>query len=74
MNMIEPSDAERSMWPEATVDYVAALEARVSSLEAIARRVESWWLGNAMYRFDGAPECIFALREAIEPTADRSAP
>lgn len=26
--MIEPSDAERAMWPHATRDYVAALEAK----------------------------------------------
>lgn len=65
--MVEPSDAERSEWPAATADYVSALEARVQRLEAVARRVEAWWLGNAMHRFDGAPECIFALREAVEP-------
>ena len=37
--MIEPSDVERSEWPEATVDYVYELEAKVERLRELLIRI-----------------------------------
>jgi hypothetical protein len=34
--MVEPSDAERAALPDATRDYLHALEARVTALEELA--------------------------------------
>lgn len=45
-------------------------------LEAL-RQVEAWWLSNGLTRFDGAPHCMFLVRElaskaGVAPT--RTAP
>lgn len=37
--MIEPSDAEQANWPDATRDYVHALELRLENCERIAERL-----------------------------------
>lgn len=44
--MVEPSTAERSEWPHATVDYVAALEERIAELEAALNIVASGMRGD----------------------------
>lgn len=36
----------------------------MNSNDAILERVEEWWLREGMHKFDGAPECIFAVRHA----------
>lgn len=35
-------------------------------LRQAAELVEQWWLAEGMHHFDGAPACIFALREALK--------
>jgi hypothetical protein len=31
----------------------------------VMRRVERWWVAEGMHKFDRAPECMFALRQAL---------
>lgn len=53
-----------------------AKDNRIAELEAIMRRVETWWIEDGMHKYDGAPECIFALRAALNPanTAEEPGP
>ncbi|MGE3914059.1 MAG: hypothetical protein AB7F78_00050 [Hyphomicrobiaceae bacterium] len=32
----------------------------------VMRAVETWWLKEGMQSFDGAPACIFSLRETLD--------
>lgn len=38
---------------------------RIARLFSAAERVERWWIEEGMHKFDGAPECMFALRDAL---------
>jgi hypothetical protein len=49
------------------IDAHAVLVQRMAELEDIARRVERWWIDEGQHKFDGAPECMFALRAILEP-------
>ena len=38
---------------------------RLAELESIGHRSVAWWLESGHMSFDGAPEWLFALREAL---------
>lgn len=58
--MIEPSDTERSLWPDATNCYVSALEQRVDDLHAEVQR----WKGQAARNASAAIRYQIALKLA----------
>lgn len=55
--MPEPSDLERSQWPEATTDYVEDLEERITKTIA--------WLETAIedLDFSGSEDALVELKE-----------
>lgn len=50
----------------ASAAVMADAAGRIRKDREIMRRVLKWWLDDGMNKFDGAPECIFALRQALE--------
>ena len=42
--MIEPSDAEKAEWPDATREYVAALEGEVERLRSFIKSIDDEWI------------------------------
>ena len=54
------------------VDAWREAMARIAELEAVARRTVDWWRSEGMHKFDGAPECMFALVRVSGHEAGRS--
>jgi hypothetical protein len=49
------------------------LEAEKSRAEQVLRAVEQWWVNEGMGKFDGAPACMFAVRECVKTPAGAEA-
>ena len=79
VEQIIPSELEADELWKRNGEYVSALDydaavARLAELEAVARRTVDWWRSEGMHKFDGAPECMFALVRVSGHEAGRSPP
>lgn len=64
-------DDHRRVWSWDDVTLVpiggapATREPEAERMRAALREVEDWWLEDGQHKFDGAPACIFTVREVL---------
>lgn len=72
-------------WAQARLDHAEALaatatrerdeaRAEVEYWKSLGLRIEQWWIERGMLVFDGAPACIFQLRDRLSFTRRASTP
>jgi hypothetical protein len=68
LNRVEWWSAEKTTYFEVEPSKLEKMAAsRIAEIESVMLRVEAWWITDGHKSFDGAPECIFALRDALGP-------
>jgi hypothetical protein len=69
MELIDWNDGTAEQVSHKVAEFVMAQGRAIERMQTALKAVEEWWLTQEMHKHNGAPACIFAVREALKQSA-----